>query len=304
VRAVDSNSETWHLAGRDVHLSHLSKEYWPEEGLTKRDLLRYYQVVAPTLLRYVAERPVTVRIFPDGIHGSSYYRRTRPANTPSWIRGVDYQPRTAAQVDHLILVDDEASLLWLVNRGAIELHVWSSRRPRLDLPDQAIFDLDPGERATFANVGRVAGLVRAELARLGLHGYPKTSGGRGMHICVPLALGPTFEQVRAWVNDVGNRLVVAHPDLVAMPEGATHRGDRVTIDAAQNSLGRNTAAPYTVRALPGAPVSAPMTWEEVEAEDLAPSSLNLRTMPDRLVARGDLFAPTLHLAQRLTSPFS
>jgi bifunctional non-homologous end joining protein LigD len=273
--------------------------YWPEEGLTKRDLLRYYQVVAPTLLRYLAERPVTVRIYPNGIGGASYYRRTRPADAPSWIRGVDYQPKTAERIDHLILVDDEASLLWLVNRGAIELHVWSSRLPNLDLPDQAIFDLDPGERATFANVRRVAGLVRRELAGLGLHGYPKTSGGRGMHVCVPLVPGPSFEQVRAWVNVVGKRLTAAHPDLVALPEGATHRGDRVTIDAAQNSLGRNTAAPYTVRAFPSAPVSAPLTWEEVEAEDVAPSSLNLRTMPTRLAARGDLFAPTLQLAQRL-----
>jgi bifunctional non-homologous end joining protein LigD len=294
-----ADSATWRLAGRVVRVSHLDKLYWPDDRLTKGDLLRYYRDIAPVLLPYCANRPATLHVFPDGIEGHAYYQRDRPRRAPRWLRTVDYQTATDAHRIHTILIDDVAGLIWLANTGAIEFHLWGSRLPNLAEPDQAIFDLDPGDQATFADVLQAALRLRAALERLGLRGYPKTSGGRGLHVYLPLAPGHTFDAVRAWVKTLAARLAAEHPELIAVARGATHRGHQVTIDHAQNSIGRNTAAPYTVRALPRAPVSAPLTWEEIAAGEPRPADLTLATVPARVRARGDLFAPVLQGGQRL-----
>lgn len=294
-----ADSATWRLAGRAVRVSHLAKLYWPGDRLTKGDLLRYYRDMAPVMLPYCANRPATLHVFPDGIEGPAYYQRDRPRRAPRWLRTVDYQTATDAHRLQTILIDDVAGLIWLANRGAIEFHLWGSRLPNLAEPDQAIFDLDPGDQATFPDVVQAALALRAALQRLGLRGYAKTSGGRGLHVYLPLAPGHTFDGVRAWVKTLAERLAAEHPALIAVARGPTHRGRKVTIDHAQNSIGRNTAAPYTVRALPHAPVSAPLTWEEVEAGQFVPTDLTLATVPARVRARGDLFAPVLQDGQRL-----
>jgi bifunctional non-homologous end joining protein LigD len=296
---VKATSETWQVAGRAVPVFHLDKPFWPEDGLTKGDMLRYYQGVAPVILPYFKDRPVTLRIFPDGIHGFSYYRRDLPENAPAWLRSVDYQPETSKSVIQLPLVDDEAGLVWLANQGSVEFHLWASGAPDLAQPDMVIFDLDPGDGASFTDVLQAALQLRDALERLGLRGYPKTSGGRGLHVYLLLAPSHTFDAVRAWVKTLAEQLATAYPDLIAVAHGATHRGRQVTIDHAQNSIGRNTAAPYTLRALPGATVSTPLTWDEVEAGQIRPSDLTLRVLPQRLRQMGDLFAPVLQGGQHL-----
>ncbi len=300
--AETSNTDsfsTWSLAGRPVLVSNLDRLYWSEEVLTKGDMLRYYREMAPVMLPYFDERPVTLRIFPEGVLGNGYYRRDLPKNAPAWLRSVDYQPETVGRVTQLPLVDDAAGLVWLANQGSIEFHLWGSRAPNLTQPDQAIFDLDPGDEATFSDVLQAAQRLQEALARFGLHGYPKTSGGRGLHVYLPLAPGHTFDQVRTWVKTLTEEMASVHPELIAVARGATHRGHRVTIDQAQNSMGRNTAAPYTLRALPGAPVSAPLSWEEVAAGRVRPSDLTLQTLPQRFQQMGDLFAPVRQAGQRL-----
>jgi len=290
---MNALSETWQMSGRSVPVSNLDKPFWPEDGLTKGDMLRYYQAVAPTMLPYFKDRPVTLRVFPDGIHGFSYYRRDLPENAPEWLRSVDYHPKTSEDVIQLLLIDDAAGLVWLANQGSIEFHLWASRASDLAQPDRVIFDLDPGDEATFALVLQSALHLREALARLGLQGYAKTSGCRGLHVYLPLAPGHTFDAVRAKVKTLAKQLAAAHPDLIAVAHGTTHRGRQVTIDHAQNSIGRNTAAPYILRAHPGAPVSTPLTWDEVEAGQVRPSDLTLRVVPQRLQQVGDLFAPVL-----------
>src|SRR6266511_2230135 len=180
-----ATSETWQIAGRAVRVTHLDKLYWPEDGVTKGDMLRYYLHVAPMMLPYLLNRPVTLRIFHNGIHGPSFYRRDRPAHAPAWLRSVGYQPETTQETIQLPLIDDAAGLVWLANQGSIEFHVWISRLPDLTQPDQVLFDLDPGDQAKFADVLRAALYVREALERLGLQAYAKTSGGRGLHICLP-----------------------------------------------------------------------------------------------------------------------
>jgi bifunctional non-homologous end joining protein LigD len=294
-----STPETWKLGRRAVQVTSLDRAYWPEDHLTKGDLLAYYRDLAPVLQPYFKDRPVTARVFPRGIHGPGYYRREMPDNAPDWLRSVEYQAATDGHPVHVLLVDDAAGLLWLANTGAIELHIWGARLPDLAEPDLAIFDLDPGDHASFSDVLEAARVLHAALDGLGLRSYPKTSGGHGLHVFLPLAPGHSFEAIRDWVKGVAEGLAEAHPGLFAVAHGSTHRGSLVTVDHAQNSVGRNTAAPYTARALPGAPVSAPLTWDEVEAGTVAPADLTLRTVPERLARLGDLYAPVLQGGQRL-----
>jgi bifunctional non-homologous end joining protein LigD len=296
---MNSASQTWEVAGHTIVVSNLTKLLWPQDGVSKEQMLRYYEKVAPFMMPHLKDRPVTLRVFPNGIQGPSYYRRDLPEDAPNWLRQVDYRPETSDRVIQLPLVDDVAGLLWLAERGATEFHLWACRAPNLQHPDVAIFDLDPGDQASFARVLQAASRLRNALQRLGLQGYPKTSGGRGLHVYLPLAPGHSFDGVRAWVKDLSQELAEAHPDLIAVAHGATHRGRQVTIDHAQNSMGRNTAAVYTLRAQPGAPVSTPLTWEEVEDAGMRPGDFTQRTLPERLRQVGDLFGPVLEGGQHL-----
>ena len=289
----DRTATTWRLDDHQVDVSHLDKVYWPEDGFTKGDLLAYDRDMAPVMLAHFAGRPVTLRCFPEGVTGASFYQRDLPERAPAWLRSVDYAVQSAGRTIQLPLIDDAAGSVWLANEGCIEFHLWSSRLPDLRMPDQAVFDLDPGDAVTFAAVRETALLLGDELERLHLRGYPKTSGRHGMHVHVPLAPGHEYPQVRAWVKAVAERLEEVHPERIAVARGATHEGDRVTIDYAQNSIARTMAAPYTVRAVPGAPVAAPLTWDEVAAGGFHPADFDLRTMPERVRDVGDLFAPVL-----------
>ena len=289
---MSASSETWQLGSQTVQVSHLEKHYWPQAGFTKGDMLHYYRQIAHTALPYFKDRPVTLRVFPEGASGESYYLRDCPDSAPDWLRRVQYLPKTGAHQIPLPLIDTAAGLIWFANRGAIEFHLWSSHVPDLTQPDQAIFDLDPGDTASFTDVREAALRLHDTLEQAGVTAYPKTSGGRGLHIYVPLAAGYTFERVRDWVKAVGQQLATTYPHLIAIAQGATHRGGRVTIDPGQNSVGRNTAAPYTLRASTDHPtVSTPLTWEELDAGNVHPADLTPQVVLERVGQLGDLFAP-------------
>jgi bifunctional non-homologous end joining protein LigD len=297
VRKAEAPRWAW---GSDIltHMSHVEKLYWPAEGLTKLDMLNYYRQVAGVMLPHLADRPVTLRMYPDGIQGHDYYRRDLPDHAPSWLQSIDYAPETGSGISKL-LIDDAKALIWLADQGAIEFHPWAAKAPDLAVPDQAILDLDPGDEAGFDEVLEAAQHLYERLQRMGLQSFPKTSGGRGLHVYLPLEPGYSFANVRGWVKGMAEEMASAFPELVEVAHGATHRGRRVTIDHAQNSIGRNTAAPYTLRALPGAPASTPLTWEEVHEGRIRPLDFTLRTLPERVERVGDLFAPILKTRQRL-----
>lgn len=298
---MNASLETWQLGDQAVQVSHLEKVYWPQAGFTKGELLRYYRQIAPVVLPHLKDRPVTLRVYPQGVDGGSYYLRDCPEDAPDWLRRVQYQPKTVSHPVPLPLVDTVAGLLWFANQGAIEFHLWGSHTPDLTQPDLAIFDLDPGETASFDAVREAALRLHDLLEQAGVRGYPKTSGGHGLHVFVPLGPGHTFERVRAWVKAVGQQLASSFPDLIALARGATHQGSRVTVDYAQNSVGRNTAAPYTLRAHPVHPtVSTPLTWEELQNGPILPASLSPQVVLERTQRLGDLFAPALQGDQRIT----
>jgi bifunctional non-homologous end joining protein LigD len=298
---LNASSETWQLGSQTVQVSHLEKRFWPEVEFTKGDMLRYYGQIASVALPYFKDRPVTLRVYPQGAAGISYYMRDCPDDAPDWLRRVEYQPKTVTRLVHLPLIDNEAGLIWFANEGAIEFHLWSSHVPDLTKPDQAIFDLDPGETASFQDLREAALRLHDRLEQAGVKGYPKTSGGRGLHIFMPLAAGYNFERVRAWVKAVGQQLATTYPDLISLAHGPTHKGGRVTIDYAQNSVGRNTAAPYTLRASARHPtVSTPLTWEELDAGNVHPTDLTPQVVLERVQRHGDLFAPVLQADQHIT----
>lgn len=289
----------WKLGHHTVPVTHLGKLFWPEDGVTKGQMLKYYRDVAKVMLPHFRDRPLTLRIFPEGIHGFSFYRRDAPQGVPAWFRTIDYQPKTTDETIQLLIVEDVAGLIWLANQGAIEFHLWTSRLPELQTPDIAVFDLDPGDQANFGSVLKAALRVRDALQALGLRCYPKTSGGRGLHVYVPLEPAHPIESVREWVKSVAYQLAAKFPDEIAVAHGPTHRGPQVTIDHAQNSLGRNTAAVYTLRAQPHAPVSTPLRWEEVEAGGILPEQFTIHTVLARVAKEGDLFAGVLEGGQIL-----
>lgn len=276
------------IAGRRLEISHPGRVYFPEAGITKEEVVNYYEQVWPYMQPYLKNRPVTLHVYPRGIHGFSFYRRDVSGDLPPLARTVPYRERSREKTIQLLLVDELYTLLWLVARGALEWHLWACTADDFEHPDQAIFDLDASADTPFEQLLEVSLLLRERIEKDGYRALPKTSGGTGMHLYVPLPRKQTFEEVRHWVKEIGRELAAAHPRLLAAPgsDHKTHSQKRVLVDYAQNSLGKNTAAPYTLRAYPDARVSAPLSWEEVEKGGFRPADFNLHSMPVHL-KKGD-----------------
>ena len=293
LKAERQGDHWWVEAGRRrVRLSNLPKVFWPREGYTKGDLLAYYGNVAETILPYLDRRPLTMRRMPDGIEGGEFYEKNAPGHTPDWMpRCPVLDEEGSKEIDYL-MVEDEASLLFVVNLGAIEFHPLHSRCESIERPDYLFFDLDPFPPITFGDVRAVARHVRAALDALGLPSYPKTSGATGMQIYVPIEPGPTYEQVRAFVGAVGRLILKADPDRVTMEWEVSKRAGKVFIDHNMNRRGANISAAYSVRPEPGATVSTPVTWGEVE-DGIEPGDFTIVTIHERLARVGDLFRGVL-----------
>jgi bifunctional non-homologous end joining protein LigD len=286
----------WEVCGRRLRLTNLDKPYWPEDGVTKRDMIAHYVRLAPVLLPHLRDRPLGMQIFPDGIHGKHFWRKRIPEHAPSWIRRWTYHGDTEVTY---VIAEEAATLAWIANSGAIDLHPWHSRIDAPEKPDWAVFDLDPFEPATFDDVREVARLVKAALDHLRLRGLCKTSGQTGLQIYVPLRRGADYGAVRAWVEEVGRAIGQALPDRISWEWSVSRRSGRIRIDYTQNIIGKTLAAPYSLRPAPGAPVSTPITWEELDDPGLRPDGWTIRTIAERLRRVGDLFAPVLQGDQEL-----
>jgi bifunctional non-homologous end joining protein LigD len=286
----------WEVGGRRLRLTNLDKPLWPEGGVTKRDMVDYYVRIAPILLPHLRDRPLGMQIFPDGIQGKHFWRKRIPDHAPAWIRRWTYHGDTDVTY---VLADEVATLAWSANSGAIDLHPWHSRIYAPERPDWAVFDLDPFEPASFEDVREVAHLVKAALDHLGLRGLCKTSGQTGLQIYVPLRRGPDYEAVRHWVEEVGRAIGRVLPDRISWEWAVDRRSGRIRIDYTQNIIGKTLAAPYSLRPAPGAPVSTPITWEELDDPGLRPDGWTIRTILERVRRVGDLFAPVLEGNQEL-----
>jgi bifunctional non-homologous end joining protein LigD len=293
VTTQDDRPHFIELDGKRLRLSHLPKVLFPEDGITKAELLLYYQTVAPVLIPHLRGRPVTLKAFPNGVKERPYYRRRLAENTPKWLSRVEIEDRENP------VIEDVADLLWVVNKDSVEIHSWLSRRESLHNPDLLVFDLDPGPRIPFSRLCEAAMVVKEALDALGVESFPKTSGANGLHVLVGFQPEFDFEEVHTWVIAVDRVLAGHRPDLFTMDYTRSRRTDKVLLDHNQVGYGRTTASIYSVRPLPGAPVSAPLLWSEVESGEITPGQFTIKTLPERLGKMGDLAAAVNGTEQRL-----
>jgi bifunctional non-homologous end joining protein LigD len=291
--------EQWTFAGRRVAVSHLSKLFWPAAGLTKGDLLNYYRAIGPVLLPYIKDRPLVMKPFPNGAGGASYYRQNLPATAPDWLQRFQTESTSVRRTKQMPVVNDLAALIWLVNQAAIEIHPWLSRIDRPERPDVIVFDLDVTSPESFPLALAIADRLRLALEHLGLQAFPKTSGGDGLHVYVPVEREYSYRETRAWAQRLASGLASEDPTQVTTESALQGRRAKVLIDYAQNGFGKTTVAPYSVRPRLEATVSAPLTWEEVQGSTVRPQDFRLQTMSDRLARSGDLWQPLLGMRQRL-----
>jgi bifunctional non-homologous end joining protein LigD len=290
---AERDGEAWWMeaAGRRLRLSNLDKVFWPDEGYTKGDLVAYYFNVAELMLPYLAARPLTMKRMPNGITGDYFYEKNAPSHTPDWMprcRVESEADEARLGYNDFLMAEDLAGLLFVANLGAIEFHPLHSRCGTIEQPDYAFFDLDPFEPASFEDVRAVARHVRAALEALGLTSYPKISGATGMQIYVPVTPGHTYEETRAFVGAIGRAILRADPERVTMEWDISKRTGKIFVDHNMNRLGANIASAYSVRPEPGATVSTPLTWEEVEA-GATPQDFTIATVHARFAEVGDLF---------------
>jgi bifunctional non-homologous end joining protein LigD len=276
------------LGDRRVHLTNLRKPFWPQRGLSKGDLLRYYAEMAPVLLPHLRDRAMVMKRYPHGASGKFFFMKRAPRPRPDWIATCAIEHESGNVIDFPI-VQDLASLLWIVNLGCIDLNPWYARCDDTDRPDFLHFDLDPVPGATFDTVLEAALRLRDALGGLGMTSYAKTSGSKGVHVYVPIERGPTQKEVWAFAKKLAQSLAGLLPDLLtAEYRVASRPRGRVLVDYNQNAWGRTLASVYSVRPTPAATVSAPLTWREVE-RGIALTDFTLENMPARVARRGDLW---------------
>ena len=288
----DTDDVTLEVAGRAVSLTNLRKVFWPELGLTKGDLLQYYADVAPALLPHVRDRAMVMKRYPNGAAGDFFFMKRAPQPRPAWIETCAIEHASGNVID-FPMVQDVASLLWVVNLGCIDLNQWYARCDDVDKPDYLHFDLDPVEGATFPQILETASIVRDALADFGMASYAKTTGSKGIHVYVPIVRGPTQKEVWMFSKALALDLARRHPALMTAEYRRAHRPrGHVLVDYNQNAWGRTLASVYSVRPRPRASVSTPVTWDEIR-RGVTIDDFRLDNVPARIAKLGDLWAPML-----------
>jgi bifunctional non-homologous end joining protein LigD len=277
-------------------ITHPEKVLFPDDGITKGELAAYYEAVAPLMLPHLAGRPVTMERYPSGIGKPGFWQKDVSRGFPAWLERVAIRHKGGSS--HYPVVRDAAALLWLANQNCLTPHVWTSRLPDLLRPDLCVFDLDPSRDEPDV-LRRVLLSLRDLLAELGLASWVKTTGSKGFHVVVPLDGRAPYGEVGRFAERVAARMLAREPDALTQEFAKADRGGRILFDIGRNGHGATFAAAYAVRARPGAPVSAPCTWEEVERGDARPRSFTLRTMAERIAAVGDPWAKMQSHAQAL-----
>jgi bifunctional non-homologous end joining protein LigD len=268
-------------------ITHPEKLMFPDDGITKGELAAYYEMIAPYMLPHLRGRPITMERYHRGIAARGFFQKDVTKGFPKWLERVEV-PKKVGTVHHP-LAGDVNALLWLANQNTVTPHVWTSRVTDLFHPDLCVFDLDPADDNP-AGVRAAALELRDLLGELGLRSWVKTSGSKGFHIAVPLDREADFGEVERFAHRVGKALVSRDPSRLTQEFSKVDRGGRILVDTGRNGYSATFAATYAVRAKPGAPVSAPCTWEEIEHADVAPRTFTLRTMAARIAAVGDLWA--------------
>jgi bifunctional non-homologous end joining protein LigD len=296
-------SGRWEVFGRTLRLTNLDKVLFPgregEGPVTKRDLVRYAAQVAPTLVPHLAGRALNLHRFPGGADAKGFWHKQLPEHAPSWLPRWHNPDADPGETTTYVVVDEPAALLWAANFGALEWHPWTSTTQAPDRPSFVMFDIDPGERTTWEETLVLARLHRTAFEHMEIRAYPKVTGRRGIQVWVPIQRGPTFADTRAWAERVSRSIGAVVPELVSWSWTVKDRGGLARLDYTQNAVNKTLVAPYSPRPSAGAPVSTPISWDELDDPDLRPDRWTVRTVLERLAERGDLFAGARHQDQKL-----
>lgn len=293
----------WQVFGQELRITNLDKVLFPPapggEPVTKRDLLRYTAQVAPTVLPYLTQRALNLHRYPNGAQAKGFWHKQLPEHAPDWLHRWHNPAADPGETSTYLVVDEPAALVWAANFGGLEWHPWTSRIDDPDLPTYALIDLDPGESTSWADLLVLARLHRTAFEHLGITARAKVTGRRGIQIWVPIAVGPDFDETRAWVQRLSKQIGAVVPDLVSWKWQKADRAGLARLDYTQNAVNKTLVAPYSPRPAAGAPVSAPIDWDELDDPALTPDGFTIRTMPQRLAEQGDLFRAVLDHGQRL-----
>jgi bifunctional non-homologous end joining protein LigD len=273
------------IGGHDIDISNKEKIFFPEAKITKGDLVDYYRRVAKIMLSHLRGRPLAMHRHPDGIEGEGFFQKDVPDYFPAWINRVKTPRKEGGEIDSVVC-DNAATLVYLANQACITPHVWLSRRDKLDYPDQLIFDLDPPAE-DFAPVRFAAKALHDFLSELGLSAFVKTTGSRGLHVLVPLDRRHDFDTTRKFAQDVAHVLAHRYPKLLTIEPRKDKRRDRLYLDTGRNSYAQHAVAPYAVRAIEGAAIATPLSWEELADSKLTAQSFNIKNIFQRLSRKSD-----------------
>jgi bifunctional non-homologous end joining protein LigD len=295
---AEAKEATLEIDGQRLKFTNLAKVFYPDEGYTKRDLLNYYNAVADLILPHLKDRPLSLKRYPNGIGEEFFFQKNARETLAPWLRTEMIDSEHNGKPIKYVFAGDRASLLYLVNLGCIDHNPWMSRSPHLENPDFILIDLDP-QSCSFDRIVEAALLVKGILDRIGLTGYPKTTGGDGMHIYVPVEPVYSYEDTRTFAELLARLVTQQKPELFTTPRSVSKRqAGRVYFDYLQNGKSKTIAAPYVLRAYPGAPVATPLEWHEVR-EGLTPQQFTIANARERFAAKGDLFAGVLQKPQRM-----
>ena len=297
LRIPPSGTVTLDVLGREVRLTNLEKPFWPEEGITKGDLIQYYADVAPLLLPHIRDRAMVMKRYPHGAGGEFFFMKRAPVPRPDWIRTCRIEHESGNVIEFPV-ISDVASLLWVINLGCIDLNQWYATCDDVDRPDYLHFDLDPGVGATWERVLECGRIVRDALDTLKMRPVVKTTGSKGLHLYVPIVRDPLQKEVWTFAKALAVELAARHPKLMTAEYRVAKRPKgRVLVDYNQNAWGRTLASVYSVRPRPRAPVSTPVTWDEID-KGLRIEDFRMDNVRARFTDLGDLWKPLLKQAGR------
>ena len=292
LRIPPAGTVTLEVDGRDVRLTNLDKAFWPDEGITKGDLIQFYADVAPLLLPHVRNRAMVMKRYPHGAGGEFFFMKRAPVPRPDWIRTCSIEHESGNIIDFPV-IDDLSSLLWVINLGCIDLNQWYATCDDVDRPDYLHFDLDPGPGARWEEVLECGRIVRTALETLEMPPLVKTTGSRGLHVYVPVVRGPVQKEIWTFAKALAVELAARHPKLMTAEYRVAKRPHgRVLVDYNQNAWGRTLASIYSVRPRPRAPVSTPVSWTEID-RGVTIEEFRLENVRARLAELGDLWKPLL-----------
>ncbi|SDC97958.1 non-homologous end-joining DNA ligase [Glycomyces harbinensis] len=283
-----TNAQTIHVDGHDVKVTHPDKELFPDDGITKSDVVDHYRAVSAAMLPHLAGRPLTMRRYPDGIDSGGFFQKHASDYFPDWLRTAEMPMRSEeGTVDHAI-AEDEAALVYLANQNTVEFHVWLSTVEKPDHPDRLVIDIDPPDGVTVATLRAVARHARDLYADVGLTPFTQATGGRGFHVVAPLDRSADFDLVRDLADRLADRLAAKEPDLLTTEQRKNKRGDRIFLDVNRNAYGQTFVAPYSLRARPGAGVATPLDWSELGRA--TPNGSTVASIRRRLARKTDPWA--------------